>query len=870
MKSSAIRRLFLDFWKNLGHTEVESASLVPVDDPTLLFTNAGMVQFKETFIGNVKRDYSRATSSQRCVRAGGKHNDLEEVGYTKRHQTMFEMLGNFSFGDYFKDDAINWAWKFVTNELNLDKNRVFVSVYKDDDEAEKIWKNLGIQSDRIFRFGDKDNFWSMGETGPCGPCSEIFYDLGPEAGNGPEDVMGGEGDRFMEFWNLVFMQYHQRADGTRVPLPKPSIDTGAGLERISLIMQGKFSNYETDLFVPLIERVKSQIGETSLSQDQQRIACQVISDHARTSAFLVADGIMPANVGRGYVLRRIMRRAIRYCYQLGIRDPFLHELAPMVIEMMQEAHPIFDGKAQFVRDALRLEEKNFLRTVSKGLDLLDGEIATLKSENKTNLSGAVTFKLYDTFGFPRDLTEVILRDHQLQTSTQEFEDLMTEQRDRARAAQKFGIEDNWDFEVINEGAGDVFVGYSTLSTQCNILKAAQSEEGDRAKLVLAETPFYAESGGQVGDKGWITSPSMKLEVFDTRKEEGEIVHHCRVVEGNLDFSKPVLASVDERSRYLTRKNHTAVHLLQAILREKFGEQIQQAGSYVDQERFRFDFTLNRGISSKEISEIETEIFEKINRGNPVVLHELPVDEAKKMGAICPFGEKYGDLVRVVDIQGISKEFCGGTHVAELGEIGMVKILSEASISAGVRRIEGIVSTHAFDLFQQQYSLVGSVKKALNSQDGLAEQVNDLVKSVRSSEKEISKLRAKLVEVELESKFSNPPKLGDLNYVVQAVEGMDNKGFRGLSDTAVQKIGSGLVVLVNHVGEKVTVVCKISDDWVEKGLDASKVVAPLAELVGGRGGGRKNMAQAGGTDPGGIVKLIERAPVLIQEQMECLS
>ncbi len=870
MLSSEVRETFLDFFEKRGHRRVESASLVPHDDPTLLFVNAGMVPFKETFVGNVSRDYARAVSCQRCVRAGGKHNDLEEVGYTGRHQTMFEMLGNFSFGDYFKKDAIAWAWELATQEFNLDKNRLYISVFKEDDEAEKIWRSLGVAQDRIYRFGEKDNFWSMGDTGPCGPCSELFYDLGPEAGEGPEDVMGGEGDRYLEFYNLVFMQYEAKADGSKIALPKPSIDTGMGLERITAILQGKLSNYGTDLFQPLIAKIADSVKQTDLNSDQQSIAHQVLSDHVRTASLLMADGILPSNLGRGYVLRRILRRAIRYSYQLGFRAPFLCELVPVVTELLQDAHPVLFRKASTIAQNIGMEEESFLRTVKKGLELLDGEVSELQAKGENQLSGDVVFKLYDTFGFPRDLTEVILRDRKFEYSSERFDELMENQRERARSAQKFGVQEDWEYETFGTGQGDSFVGYDSTEAQAQVLRAAVSPCKNQVKLVLGQTPFYAESGGQVGDQGVIENDFMKLAVIDTQKEEGEIVHYCNLKEGNFRFDEKVEASVDSQTRYFTRKNHTAVHLLQGVLRERFGESIQQAGSFVDSERFRFDFTMNRGLSKTEICEIEADLFDRINRGKSVMIHDKTLEEAREMGAICPFGEKYGDRVRVVDITGLSLEFCGGTHVEDISEIGMVKIISEASISAGVRRIEGVVSRRAFDLFQEEDRELRVIQSALNRKDQISASVLDLQDSLKQSRKENQKLRREISEQALESKLKSPSKIQGLAFLQHCFDSLDNKSFRVLSDQAIQRLGSGVVLLFNQEGEKVNLICKVSDDWVKKGLDASNLMQGLAPLIGGRGGGRKNMSQAGGGDSAKIASAMQDSPAVVEEVLGCLS
>ncbi len=866
MLSKQVRETFLNYFEDRGHQRVESASLIPLDDPTLLFTNAGMVPFKDLFTGNVKRGYTRATSSQRCVRASGKHNDLEEVGYTRRHQTMFEMLGNFSFGDYFKSDAIAWAWELSTKVYGLDINRLWVSVYSEDDEAFELWKKVGVKPDRILRFGDKDNFWAMGDIGPCGPCSEIHYDLGEELGTGPEDVVNGSGDRFLEFYNLVFMQYETKVDGSRIELPKPSIDTGMGLERMTSILQGKTSNYETDLLVGLVDSMRNLVGKTELNNEQQLVACQVIADHIRCASLLIADGILPSNLGRGYVLRRILRRAIRYSYQLGLKDPVLYELVPQVVNILGEAHPIFGNKTLSIQESIKREESGFLRTVHKGLEMLETEVNRSRGEKSTKLSAEVIFKLYDTFGFPRDLSEVILRDKGMAFDAKGFDLLMEEQRERARANQKFGKDLDWETQIISEGNGDNFIGYESLKCTAKALKLFISSSSEWVKIVLNKTPFYAESGGQVGDQGWISNRSIKLRVLDTQKEEGEIVHICELESGHLDLSEDLLLSVDSDKRRLTTRNHTAVHMLQGVLREKFGESIQQAGSYVDHVRFRFDFTFDRGLNPNEIRDVETELFERINGGRRVLVHLKSLDEARQMGAICPFGEKYGELVRVVDVPDFSMEFCGGCHVNDIFEIGMVKVTSESSISAGVRRIEGVTGRGAFELFQEENSTVDKITRQLKQKGDLVTLVQGLQDNLKTKSKELDKLKQELNLGKMDSMYAEMPKIGELSYLQANFEGLDSKTFRALSDQAIQKIGSGVLVLFNDAGQKVSLICKVSEDWVAKGLDAGKVVSELAQILGGRGGGRKNMAQAGGNEPHKIPQAMQKTPELLKSML----
>jgi len=866
MLSTQIRQLFLDYFSSRNHNVVPSASLVPQDDPSLLFTNAGMVPFKEVFIGGSKRDYTRAVSCQRCIRAGGKHNDLEEVGFTRRHHTLFEMLGNFSFGDYFKEDAIAFAWEFVTKTLNLPLNRLYFSVYKDDDEAFLLWKKMGVSEQRIFRFGEKDNFWSMGDTGPCGPCSEIFFDLGEGAGTGPEDVMGGSGDRFLEFWNLVFMQYETRADGSRISLPKPSIDTGMGLERITTILQGKLSNYETDLFSPMIDNVLSQIRNTRFNQEQKKTAAQVIADHTRAASFLIADGVLPSNLGRGYVLRRILRRAIRFSYQLGIDEPLLCGLSPMVMQKLGEAHPIFEGREQFVIDAIRREEESFLRTVHTGLELLDKECSLAETRGEKSLAAAPVFLLYDTFGFPRDLTSVVLREKGMTFDEEGFDTLMEGQRQRARKAQKFSSSMKWEVSEYLDTAEGIFVGYESLSCEAKIARVAKSPETELIKVVLDRTPFYAESGGQVGDKGHLKQEGCTLLVVDTQKEDGQIVHTCEILEGHLNSQMPVMAAVDSVLREKTRRNHTAVHLLQGILREKLGEHVSQAGSLVDADRFRFDFSHPVALSLDEISEIEAELFQRINSGKRLKIHNKPLDEARKMGAICPFGEKYGDIVRVIEVPGYSMEFCGGTHVEDIAEIGMVKIVSESSISAGVRRIEGIVASAAFELFQKEHEAVEGLKQSLKVKDGIVSRVSGLLEELRQKEKEIHRLKTEISQGSLNRMYEDVVTVKGVKLLCAGFLDLDAKVFKTLPDQAVQKLGSSILIFGNQLEGKASLVCRVSEDLVKSGYDAQKILAPLAEMVGGRGGGRPNLAQAGGTLPQKLDLALEEGKRLVTSML----
>lgn len=861
MQAREIRQKYLQFFEQRGHSVVPSSSLVPEEDPSLLFVNSGMVPFKDVFTGASARDYTRATSCQRSIRAGGKHNDLEQVGYTKRHHTLFEMLGNFSFGDYFKDDAIAFAWEFVTKVLSLPLDRLYVSIYKDDEEAYKIWRSLNVSTDRIYRFGEKDNFWSMGDTGPCGPCSEIFYDLGPEAGTGPEDVMGGEGDRFLEFWNLVFMQYETRKDGTRHVLPRPSIDTGMGLERVTTILQGKVSNYDTDIFTPLTSATASRIGSSNFNEEQRKIACQVIADHARAATMLVGDGVLPSNLGRGYVLRRIMRRAIRFSYQLGIQEPFLFDLSKEVMNSLGEAHPIFSGREAFVTDTIRREEDSFLKTVHKGLDLLEQEASKVTTGNQ--VPAETVFLLYDTFGFPKDLTRVVLKERNMDFDEKRFDDLMEEQRERARAAQKFSSGQSWETTVYLEGVEGEFVGYDSLQAESSIARVSINETKDVYRIVLTKTPFYAESGGQVGDRGVLKAGGALFRVFDCQKEEGSIVHYCELEEGALDPKVSVLAEVDANHRHWVVRNHTAVHMLQAALKEELGEHIQQAGSYVDAERFRFDFSHPQALSAQEIESIEQKLFFKLNEGREVVVHNKPLEEARQMGAICPFGEKYGDLVRIIDVPGWSMEFCGGTHVSNVSEIGMIKIVSESSIASGVRRIEGVTSRRAFELFQKDYQAVESLKRTLKTKDDVIQRIDSLMEDSRQKDKEILKLKTELSRLEMDKALEAIEEIGQTRVLAASFSGMDAKVFRTMSDTAMQKVGSGIVVLGNDSDGKASLLCRISDDLVKKGMKANDILNPLAEMIGGRGGGKPNMAQAGGTQPEKLPQAMARVSELVR-------
>jgi len=875
MKSSAeIRKAFLDFFVAKDHELVDSSPLIPANDPTLLFTNAGMVQFKDVFLGREKRAYNRACSSQRCVRAGGKHNDLENVGYTARHHTFFEMLGNFSFGDYFKRDAIHYAWDFLTGVLNLPAERLWITVYQDDDEAAEVWlKEVGVDPARFSRIGDKpggrqyesDNFWSMGDTGPCGPCSEIFYDHGPEIWGGPPGTPEEEGDRYIEIWNLVFMQYNRDSDGNMTPLPKPSVDTGMGLERLAAVIQGVHSNYEIDLFQGLIKAAAAATGATDLESKSLR----VIADHIRSCAFLVTDGVLPSNEGRGYVLRRIIRRAIRHGYQLGCQEPFFYTLVEALDREMGAAYPELTQSKEQVAKVLRLEEQRFAETIDQGMKILDDAIAGLDGKV---IPGEVVFKLYDTYGFPADLTADIARERELALDTEGFEREMDQQRARARAASHFGADQTVAADV--EGETE-FTGYEHLEDQATVMALYRNGEssdemaaGDEGVIILDRTPFYAESGGQVGDKGrLVATGGGAFMVRDTQKRgAGLFAHYGQLEQGRLALGDTVAAEVDREQRWSTALNHSATHLMHAALRRVLGDHVQQKGSLVDPDKLRFDFSHFEAVSHEQLIEIERLVNREIRANHAVETRIMSLDDAKAAGAMALFGEKYGESVRVLRMGDFSTELCGGTHVRAVGDIGLFKIVSEGGVAAGVRRIEAVTGDHAvrwMESDEERLSRIGQLVKA--GRDDLEAKVLQLVERNRKLEKELEHLKAKLASSAGSDLAAQAVEINGAKVLAAALEGADPKSLRDTLDQLKNKLQSAVILLATVSDGKVSLVAGVTQDLTGK-AKAGDLVKAAAEKVGGRGGGRPDMAQAGGTDPTGLPAALALAESWARERL----
>ena len=861
MSVTEIRQRFLDFFAQNGHAVVPSSALVPANDPTLLFTNSGMVQFKDVFLGREKRAYSRATSSQRSVRAGGKHNDLENVGYTARHHTFFEMLGNFSFGDYFKQDAIRYAWTLLTNVYGLPKERLWVTVYQDDDEAYGIWeKEIGVPVERIVRIGDNkgaryasDNFWQMADTGPCGPCSEIFYDHGPAVWGGPPGSPEGDGDRYIEIWNLVFMQYDRDEKGVLTPLPKPCVDTGMGLERIAAVLQGVHSNYEIDLFANLVAAAARETGCKDLSNPSLR----VIADHIRACSFLIVDGVIPGNEGRGYVLRRIVRRALRHGHKLGQTQPFFFRLVKDLVEQMGVAYPELAQAATRVADTLRQEEERFGETLEKGMAILSTALSDLPKGGM--LDGQTAFMLYDTFGFPLDLTADVCREREVAVDEAGFEQAMDRQRDQARAASKFKSAGGLEYN----GVPTAFVGYESLSQSARVTglyvggsAVEAAGVGDEVVVVLETTPFYAESGGQVGDAGQLKAEGLLVQIEDTQKISAEVFgHHGRVIKGPLRIGQNLVAEVDLVRRARTARHHSVTHIMHKALREVLGAHVQQKGSLVDADKTRFDFAHNQPLTAQEIERIEAMVNEEILRNTPTQAQVMGFDDAVAGGAVALFGEKYGDVVRVLDI-GSSRELCGGTHVARTGDIGIFKIVSESGVAAGIRRVEAITGDRALSfmqsLEQQLHEAAGLMKTAPAE---LGARLSQLLENSRQLEKELSRLKAKLAASAGDDLASQAVSVGGAKFLATTVEGVASAELRSLLDSLKSKLQSAAIVLASVEGEKVSIIAGVTSDLTAK-IKAGDLVNHVASRVGGKGGGRPDMAQGGGTQPADLPKAME--------------
>ena len=854
LSSAALRSLYLEFFRENGHTVVPSSSLVPGNDPTLLFTNAGMVQFKDVFLGKEKRAYTRATSSQRCVRAGGKHNDLENVGYTARHHTFFEMLGNFSFGDYFKKDAIRFAWEFVTGKrwLGIDPARLMVTVYQSDDEAYDIWHTqIGLPAERIVRIGDKpgggsDNFWQMGETGPCGPCTEIFYDHGAHIPGGPPGSADADGDRWIEIWNLVFMQFDRSADGVLEPLPKPSVDTGMGLERTAAVMQGVHSNYEIDLFVNLIAAAAQATRTTDLSSSSLR----VIADHIRACSFLIADGVLPSNEGRGYVLRRIIRRAIRHGYKLGQTQPFFYTLVAALEKEMGEAFPELTAQRPHVERVLKQEEERFAETLTQGMALLDSAIGELQGKV---IPGETVFRLYDTYGFPVDLTNDIARERGLTIDEAGFETAMQAQRDRARAASKFGVD--LRSAVAIEGTTN-FSGYEHLKDEATIVTLLRDNQhvqalksGEEGQVILDRTPFYAESGGQVGDQGALIAPHARFAVADTQKIGASYAHLGKVESGELKVGDRVEAAVDAARRRATMLNHTATHLLHAALRKVLGGHVTQKGSLVAPDRLRFDFSHYAAVTPAELREVEHMVNAEIRANAPAETELMNYDAAVASGAMALFGEKYGDEVRVLRIGDFSTELCGGTHVGRAGDIGLFKITGESGVAAGIRRIEAVTGQGALDWVAQTDQVVRDLAALVKgSREDVEDKVRQLIERSRKLEKEVATLKSRLTSGQSRDLSQTAVDVAGVKVVATRLDGADAATLRTAVDQLKDKLKSAAIVLASvQEDDKVVLIAGVTPDQVKR-LKAGDLVNVVAQKIGGRGGGRPDMAQAGGNDP----------------------
>ena len=873
-----IRQMFIKYFESKGHTHVASSSLVPYNDPTLLFTNAGMNQFKDVFLGLEKREYTRATTSQKCVRAGGKHNDLDTVGRTARHHTFFEMLGNFSFGDYFKREAITNAWNFLTEELKLPKEKLYITIYNDDDEAHDLWREIAdVPEERIIRLGEKDNFWQMGETGPCGPCSEIHIDRGAEhACNHPDGCALGvcDCDRWLEIWNLVFMQYNRDENGVMTPLPRPSIDTGMGLERITSVMQNVNSNYDTDLIYPLIEKVEEISGQTYY-RDHRGFPFRVIADHARSCTFLICDGVLPSNEGRGYVLRRILRRAVRFGKALGIEGPFLYKFSAKVVELMGEDYPELVEKLSFIEKVIKTEEERFQMTLSDGIRIVNDNIARLKAEGKTEIDGATAFMFYDTYGFPIDLTQDMAEEAGMTVDNAGFEAAMQAQRELSKKSKKDVTA--WDLAfTVKEQLGDLdktqFVGYEQLTVETTLdgmivdgQKVMEAEEGQEVYAVLPVTPFYAMSGGQVGDHGVISGATGKIVIDSTEKmPDGKYVHHG-VVRGTIDVGEAVTAQVDVATRQATARNHTATHLLHKALREVLGDHVHQAGSSVDAQRLRFDFSHMSAVTAEELARVEQKVNEVILQAIPVTIFETGIDEAKKLGFTALFGEKYGDIVRCVQAGDYSMELCGGTHVGNISQIGLFKIISEGAVAAGVRRIEAVTGMGAYQYALQKEQLVAQLGKTLKSAEkDIIGRVEQLGAQNKELEKEIAQLHAAASKNQVDGLLNQVKEVNGVKVLACEVEAADMNSLRDMSDLFRDKLQSGVVVLGAKSDNGVNLIVAMTKDLTKQGLHAGNMIKAIAKVTGG--GGRPDMAQAGGKDYSKLAEALGMVEGLVGEQL----
>src|SRR5437667_727562 len=876
MKSSEIRSTFLDYFRSKGHAVVPSSSLVPQNDPTLLFVNSGMVQFKDVFLGIDKRSYVRATTAQRCVRAGGKHTEVENVGYTARHHTFFEMLGNFSFGDYFKRDAIHYAWELLTRQYGLPPERLWTTVYIDDNEAYDIWtKDIGVPPERCVRIGDNlggkfasDNFWQMADTGPCGPCSEIFYDHGPDVFGGPPGSPDEDGDRYIEIWNLVFMQFNRDASGAMAPLPRPCVDTGLGLERLAAVLQHVHSNYEIDLFVDLI----AAAARETRAKDRDSASLKVIADHIRACAFLIVDGVIPGSEGRGYVLRRIIRRAIRHGYKLGQKKPFFHRMVDDLDCTMGDAYPELTKNKDRVAQVLRTEEERFGETIENGIRILDEALAKLAAGGNQVLDGATAFTLYDTFGFPLDLTADVCRERGVTVDEAGFHRAMEAQRDRARSASQFKAGESLTYA----GPKTRFRGYETLSDEGRVValyKGGAAVDaliaGERGFVVLDKTPFYAEAGGQVGDRGELTKGGACLTLFsveDTQKIQPDVVGHIGEIKtGELKVGDTVAATVDEDARGRTMRNHSATHLMHKALRDVLGPHVQQKGSLVDPERTRFDFAHNAPMTDEQIRRIETLVNTEILANAPTTARVMPIDDARKQGAMMLFGEKYGEEARVLDI-GTSRELCGGTHVSRTGDIGFFKVLSEGGVASGIRRIEATTGRGALQYVQEQEAQLARAAQLLKAPVAeLEPRIAQLQESAKATEKALAQLKAKSAASMGQDLAENAVDVKGAKVLAAALDGLDAKALRETMDKLKDKLGSAAIVLGSVADGKVTLIAGVTQDLTAK-VKAGDLVNHVAQQVGGKGGGRADMAQAGGTNPAALPAALDSVPAWVAERL----
>lgn len=876
MKSKELRNSFINYFVQKGHTHVLSSSLIPFSDPTLLFTNAGMVQFKSVFTGNEKREYKRAVSVQKCIRAGGKHNDLENVGRTARHHTFFEMLGNFSFGDYFKEEAIEMAWELLTEVLKLPKDRLYVTVYEKDDEAASIWRDkIGLPAERIVRLGEKDNFWQMGDIGPCGPCSEILIDQGQDVGCGrPECRVGCDCDRFLEIWNLVFMQYEKLKDGKLTALPKPSIDTGMGIERLAAVCQGVKSNYDSDLFKPIIASI-SELSEKNYGKDNKTdISIRVIADHIRAITFAISDGVMPSNEGRGYVLRRIMRRAARHGKFLGIDEPFMYRLTGVVVDLMKAAYPELTDSHNYVSRVVLSEEDRFINTLDYGLKVVNEIINRLKTDKKNNISGKDLFKLYDTYGFPLDLADDIAKEHGFSIDEAGFYSEMNEQKERARRSW-VGAEEAKAASVYKEAIGSLkpteFVGYDRLEAQGIVLavihkdkKVDKASEGSEVEIVLDKTPFYAESGGQTGDIGLISGDGWKMEVIDVRKPVPSIfVHKGNVLRGEIKTGDRASAKVNEQGRLAIARNHTATHILHSVLKYVLGDHVKQAGSFVAKDRLRFDFTHFSSIDKRDLDRIEELVNERIRENADASVSVMSIDEAVNSGATALFGEKYGERVRVVSVGDFSKELCGGTHVSAAGDIGFFKIVSESSVAAGIRRIEALTGEEAYKYIKQQEDAIRNLAEALKAAPSdVVAKVEKLNLLLKEREKEIERLKGRLSSSQAGDIIAEAREIEGVMVLSKKVDGLDMKDLRTFGDSLRDKIKSGIIALGSSKDGKVSIIVMATKDVQEK-YSAVDIVKEIAGIVGGSGGGRPDMAQAGGKEAGRLDEAMKKVYSVVE-------